>query len=44
MVQIKNYLLDAAQKEYKTIVTFGVLIQTISLQTAWAAKEPGLIP
>ena len=39
--KLKNYLLDAAQKEYKTIVTFGGAYSNHILATAWAAKEAG---
>jgi 1-aminocyclopropane-1-carboxylate deaminase len=39
--KLKNYILDAAQKEYKTIVTFGGAYSNHIIATAWAAREGG---
>src|ERR1043165_8235645 len=40
--KLKNYLSEAMEKEYKTIITFGGAYSNHIIATAFAAKQAGL--
>ena len=40
--KLKNYMTDAAEKQYKTIITFGGAYSNHIVATAYAAKQAGL--